>query len=1007
MRRTMRDKNVWVFNAGHAFAGNPKWLFLYLQKHHPEITCHWLCYRRELVTKMRALGYSACLFKSAEARKIGAQAGVYVVDQNKEKFQNYLDGITVLNLWHGVTVKKLEQAVTEGFLEEGIAKKHIRNQPVYRSQLMLVTSPEQERIFKDHCRLTESQIIRGPYPNCFETCQAHTFDHDFLAAKGLTPTTKAAVYAPTFRDFDKSAFFSKAIPDIDALIARLETHDWLLIVKTHPQMEGDYQLKTLKQHYGSHPRLLFWDNSNDFYEVIDCIDMAIVDYSSIFFDMLARGVKRFVRYAFDYDDKDHLRDFAFDYQNVTCGTLCTDFESLLNQFALDEETDPAERERVFEWAWAYADDHSVEDIVQKALSYNPPAPELPTLYSFDVFDTLLERSSGAPSSVFKYVQDKMRTSSLLFPEYLVDRYVEARTQAESSCRRMVEKTPALHEQGRNEITFDMIFERLSATYELNPDQVKALKQWELECELAVSRGIPSRIAEVTALIEQGQTVLLISDMYLPEDFVRTLLGNADERLAKLPLFLSSSTGRRKTKGGLFLDAFHAIDYRYATWIHTGDNRLADAKAPKKLGIQGQIVEHTREPMPYADDMSRTIGTFDAQLVGTLMTNLQQDCTNDSERFACSYAALFFVPYLYWVIDHAASQHYECLYFIARDGYHLQRIADAIITERGLDLQTRYLYGSRKAWRAPAQIERIDDDFFGPYGNFTGVFDYGSLLDAALLDAAEFNELFPGLAHLDTQSQFTKQDRLRIVEVLRDSPEYRARLLERAGKARGIVTDYLLQEIDFTQKFAFVEYWARGYTQSCLTKLLHECDASVNQSAFYYAHSIYPTQDGCIRYNLVDNPKPALFAEALFANVPYGSTKGYRRESGRIVPLFDYNECDTQLLEALEKQLPRFAREFTRLDFANPQRTMRDLLNFSIEYFAAHQADRAFLNHIAPLKYSNAMNGDLDEFAPRLSMKWALGRLKHKGVTTSSPKMTIARANPLARLAIAWYESSKR
>ena len=28
-----RDKNLWIFNAGNSFAGNPKWMFEYIIRH--------------------------------------------------------------------------------------------------------------------------------------------------------------------------------------------------------------------------------------------------------------------------------------------------------------------------------------------------------------------------------------------------------------------------------------------------------------------------------------------------------------------------------------------------------------------------------------------------------------------------------------------------------------------------------------------------------------------------------------------------------------------------------------------------------------------------------------------------------------------------------------------------------------------------------------------------------------------------------------------------------------
>ena len=42
--------------------------------------------------------------------------------------------------------------------------------------------------------------------------------------------------------------------------------------------------------------------------------------------MLAGGVKHFIRYMFDIDDKNNLRDFVFDVKEMTCGYDCNNFD---------------------------------------------------------------------------------------------------------------------------------------------------------------------------------------------------------------------------------------------------------------------------------------------------------------------------------------------------------------------------------------------------------------------------------------------------------------------------------------------------------------------------------------------------------------------------------------------------------------------------------------------------------------------------------------------------------
>lgn len=141
------------------------------------------------------------------------------------------------------------------------------------------------------------------------------------------------------RDYYTAAnFFAMAVPDMDRLAECLKLANTVLIFKIHPLM-NDFNYQNIKKLYADCPQFLFWDNANDIYEIFDKIDLAIVDYSSIFYDLIARGVKKFIRYTFNYDNKENLRDFALDYKEHTCGTICGSFDELLNAISNYEDSD--------------------------------------------------------------------------------------------------------------------------------------------------------------------------------------------------------------------------------------------------------------------------------------------------------------------------------------------------------------------------------------------------------------------------------------------------------------------------------------------------------------------------------------------------------------------------------------------------------------------------------------------------------------------------------------------
>ena len=1006
----MRDKTIWIFNAGNSFSGNPKWMFLYITRHHPEIKAYWFCYTDELVNYMKDLGYQACKFNTSEAVRIGKKAGVYVVEQNKEVIQEYLQGIIILNLWHGVGCKNIEKAVNEGWMAEGIAKKRILNNLFYkRDSLYLVTSPLMEEHFKKQCDIDEDKIIRLGYPRCENREKIQTFNHDVRVRKGLGLDTRIALYAPTFRDYNKNDFFPKAIPDVTRLIDSLEKANLLLIIKVHPQMEKDYYFNNLKSEYLNNKRILFWDNQNDIYEIMSNIDLGIIDYSSIFYDMVAMGVPRFIRYPFDINEG-AVRDFAYDYYEMTCGDLCMSFDELLETLtAMPQDNQQAEIERINKLFWEYSDSNSCETLFERAMAFEPDSDyNLPTLYSFDIFDTLLGRTTIGPRGVFRYLQDKIRQSNLGFSYYFAEQFFKIRPWSEKNCRDYMNKTIIERGSDRCEITLDMIYEHMAEVYSLTEAQVEQLKKWEIEGELLCTIPYEDNIQKVLDLKHKGETVVLISDMYLPRNVIEELLAKNNPELLDIPLYLSCDKGHQKSKGTLYLDVYHDLDYCFREWVHCGDNSLSDKKMPEKLGITVNQYVPPAKFAKYENEMNRFADTFDFHQVSALFARFRAEHPSEVEnRFAYCYASLYFVPYVDWVINHAIAQGMQNLFYISRDGYLLKLAADALIKEMGYPIKTKYIYGSRKAWRVPSQIGELDSDFFGKHGNFTGVHDYESLLTAAKLDSDEFCSLFPEFAFMRNKAEIATDDVESIVHFLKNSKRYNTFLLKRAEEERDIVNKYLSQEINFDDKNAFVEYWARGYTQTCLANLIESITGKNDDCVFYYARSIYPSQGNYKRYNFTTNTYSMLFIEALFANMPYESVSGYIERDGKIEPIIISNDNNSVVMQALEDYIPRFVHDFSQLTFIDRDTLIRNLYDFGLSYFHRHQSDFVFTKCIAPLHYSQTIYGDPIEYAPSLDMGNIADFLNEGDISTQSKKMSIARSRKRYRKVVEIHEKIKK
>lgn len=994
-----RDR-IWLFNSAGTFSGNVKYLFIHITRNRPDIFACYMSADESTISYIQSLGYRACLFDSPEGKNLMNRAGVYVNEQCKEGYPPELLDTKMLNLFHGVGLKQIERKCERESVGLQVAKKYINyNEYFYKNMCFLVTSPFMEAHFKEQLCLSDEQIVRAGYPRCvYPICHepVSTFDHNLLEIQGLPADTKIALYAPTYREQSPDNFLHKSIGDIYSLIEVLKKNNILLIVKLHPHITRDLYFKKLQKTIYKVKNIILWDNQYDIYEIFDKIDIGIVDYSSIYYDLLAAGVKKFIRYIFDFGIEGQY--MLYDYIDHTSGAICKNFDELLR--ALDSppvEDEVENMERIKSLFWSYSDADACEKIIEQTMAFQPRENiSLPTLYSFDVFDTIISRKVLQPRGIFYYVMENICRSAKNFPEIFKTEYVAIRMQAESNVREFITK-----DNGAREITFDAIFDRLNDVYQLSQEQTDLLKQWELDAEFENVIPVPDKINFAEQLIKDGEQVVLISDMYLAKSVLVKMIHKVSPLLAEAPLFLSSEYGTQKTTQKLYLDVYrHFTPYLFKEWHHYGDNKIADGERAKGLGITPHL-----HPIPtfnaYEQGLVNRCKDYDSYLVAGLLSRMRvQHPLKEKEYFAFAHIGCYYAPYIAWVVRDAMQRGLGTLYFISRDGYFLKKVADAFISCHRLSIKTKYIYGSRRVWRVPAMAGGIDDKFFSYFGNITGCDSYEKLLGALHMPHHLFQKMFPELG-LRSSASIAPAEMEALRDFFKNSPKYKDYLLKKSAQEREIVAQYLKQEIDFSEQFAFVEFWGRGYTQSALRQILETVTQEKAPCIFYYYRSILPTQGDDIRYNFSTNNTSLIFIESIFANHPYETVASYKKEKDVIVPVADRAAFDAELFWAMEKYLPLFVREFYSLPFQRDVKAVeRRCSDFSLYWYRDRQDDPILVNALAHLLYSAELWGERREFAPAFSAT-TLEQLrggKSPASLTHSLKMSLARSAPAIRSA---------
>ena len=294
------------------------------------------------------------------------------------------------------------------------------------------------------------------------------------------------------------------------------------------------------------------------------------------------------------------------------------------------QEDEERKREIYDLFWEYAKSAGNEEIVEAALNFEPNPVDLPTVYSFDIFDTLIKRKALKPASVFYYVQDMLAQDEIRFPNLLLNDYARIRMQCEANVREWYKKTLFKREGDRLEITLDEIYERMQNVYLLSDEQIARMKELEQQTEIEQCIPYPEHIEVLKQHLANGEKVLLISDMYLPKETIIKMLEKADPILTTVPLYLSSEYGVQKTTKKLFLEAYKDMDYIYGEWIHYGDSPVADCKKPSELGIT--TINHTVPALnEYEQLLVEQLQSYDAYLAAAAMARYREEYKDEESK----------------------------------------------------------------------------------------------------------------------------------------------------------------------------------------------------------------------------------------------------------------------------------------------------------------------------------------------------------------------------------------
>ncbi|URL02555.1 CDP-glycerol glycerophosphotransferase family protein [Avibacterium sp. 20-126] len=1002
---------LWLFGT-YAWQGNPKALFLYMNQHCKEThECWWVADNEEDAKEIKKnTGINNITFLTSEkSKKLFSSADVYVTENFRESYPAEMnENIKIFNTWHGVGLKHIELALgMNSVLADSIVRKYIKNYNLYKNNvLFLTTSETMENHFLEDTAISKELIIRGQYPRneVYKAGGIHTYELDSLLPKSANKYDNLILFAPTYRIGAVEGVLGSLLPDFAQLEQICIRNNHLFIVKVHPFMKKDNYFIEMTEKYRCSNHILFWNDDYDIYEAFYAIDVAIIDYSSIFYDLLDAGVEKFIRYVPDLDSYQKDLELIGDYMDLTEGVIIKNYQILLQQLnsrnipTISDERKAYLQKYFFSFVEKY---NAIPKLIATVDNHSLNPVPLKQLHSFDIFDTLIRRSTLKPLSIFDYVRDRAKASNIQFPLQIIENWVTLRNRAEHDVRDMMRKTVFERKTDKIEVTLDDIYRRLQKNLQLTDVQTNFLKQAEIDAEITHVEPIKQRIDYLFSLKQEGHDVIMVSDMYLPEKVIRVMLDRADSRLKEIPLYLSSTIGHQKSTGKLYQHIFFEIGYQYSKWTHYGDNKHADGSVPRRYGIQ-TATHDIDDFIPFENALVNAMDNhnrYPAYRLATKMHRYRSELIKNMDNsfletkyYNYAYVGSALVSYINWVVRDAIKRKYETLYFISRDGHFLKQIADKIIATQKYKLKTKYIYGSRKAWRLPSFINKVDDETFWQFGNFVGMDSFDDLVKASYLSEEELLELFPEFESLKTAKHLRGSVAENIRKILSDSQKYRQKVLDIACEKRKIVRRYLQQEINPNEKFAFVEFWGRGYTQDTFSRLLNDAFDKEITNPFYYVRSFTDDIGTSVRHNFILAPQNFSFFEPIFAQTPYDSIPGYIEINGRIEPIINHRDKTTS--ELISDGLLKFTEDFLSLDLVDEDYFTSSLAQFTYQYQMSRNDDQFICDVFSELKDNISSFGVEKAYAPTLTLEQLQGIASKQELDklTQSIQISLAKSN---------------
>ncbi|WP_411954028.1 CDP-glycerol glycerophosphotransferase family protein [Alkalibacillus sp. S2W] len=310
---------------GKGYSCNPKAIYEYMYKHHPDYRYIWVNNGNHLSipgNPKQVKRYSLAYYYYM------ARSKYWVFNTRLPKHVKKRDEIVYLQTWHGTPLKRLGLDIEEVQMPGTDTGRYKKNFTQESSRWDYLISPNQysSEIFTRAFDF-DNQLMEYGYPRNDILYQANQSYIDQIKQKAGIPVDKKVVlYAPTWRDnqFIEKGKYSFELPlDLDHFREEL-SDEYVLVLRLHYLVANQLDLTGYQD--------FAYDLSafDDIAELYLISDILVTDYSSVFFDY-ANLKRPILFYTYDLEDyKGKIRGLYFDIETEVPSPLLMTSEEVID-----------------------------------------------------------------------------------------------------------------------------------------------------------------------------------------------------------------------------------------------------------------------------------------------------------------------------------------------------------------------------------------------------------------------------------------------------------------------------------------------------------------------------------------------------------------------------------------------------------------------------------------------------------------------------------------------------